>query len=196
MEQDKEADPETLKATRKTCRKYKKEDMDKFFQLVEEKKMSIRSAAAEIKVPKSTAYDWYKEERESLGNDENIVMGEAKSGAKKGRSAILNDTHKEYLVSLIDEQSSLVLDEIVNGLVSQFVDLKIFKTALYEFVTEKCQINLKRAHFYSVERNYPEKIEERYHWVTQWENTDLNFESNCVFIDKAGFHINVKRSLA
>jgi transposase len=85
---------------------------------------------------------------------------------------------------------------MMEGLVGQFSGLKISKTALYQFVTERCQISLKRAHFHSIERNSPEKIEERYQWVKQWENTDIDYESNCVFIDEAGFHINMKRSMA
>ena len=55
---------------------------------------------------------------------------------------------------------------------------------------------MKGAHFHSIERNSPQKIEERYQWVKQWEKTDLDFESNCVFIDEIAFHINLKRSMA
>ncbi|RCH77619.1 hypothetical protein CU098_002744, partial [Rhizopus stolonifer] len=129
MEQDKkeyhkEVNPEISKATRITYGKYKKKDTDSFFLLVEDKKMSIRSAAAEIKIPKSTAYNWYKKGRESLDNDEDIVMDAAKCGAKMGSPVILNDTRKEYILSLIDEQPSLVLEGMMGGLISQFAGLK------------------------------------------------------------------------
>ncbi|EIE80821.1 hypothetical protein RO3G_05526 [Rhizopus delemar RA 99-880] len=60
----------------------------------------------------------------------------------------------------------------------------------------KCRISCKRAHFQPEERNNLEKIQLRYDWVKHWESTDLDFESNCVFIDEAGFHINMKRSFA
>lgn len=36
----------------------------------------------------------------------------------------------------------------------------------------------------------------RYDWVVQWLKTDLDFETNCVFIDEAAFHINLKRTMA
>ncbi|KAG1474273.1 hypothetical protein G6F56_000452 [Rhizopus delemar] len=84
----------------------------------------------------------------------------------------------------------------MDNLTSKFEDLSISKTALYNFVTEKCRISLKKAHFHSVERNSPEKIQERHDWVLKWNETDLDFTSNCIFIDEAAFHINMKRSIA
>jgi hypothetical protein len=42
----------------------------------------------------------------------------------------------------------------------------------------------------------PEKIKQRYNWVKNLEETDIDFESNCVFIDEDGFHKNMKQSFA
>ena len=170
--------------------------MEKFYYLVNEKRMSIRGAAAEIKVPSSTAYNWHKKGLESLELDENIEKSGASGAVKMGRPALLNDIHKDYLISLVNVKPSIVLDEMMGSLTTEFADLRISKSSLHEFVTEKCRISLKKAHFHSIERNSTQKIEERYQWVKQWEKTDLDFESNCVFIDKATFHINMKRSMA
>ncbi|KAI8889299.1 hypothetical protein K501DRAFT_171366, partial [Backusella circina FSU 941] len=68
------------------------------------------------------------------------------------------------------------------------------KSTLNEFPTGKCQISLKRTHFHSVEQNGLTKIEERYNWGKQWQENDMDFVSNCVFIDEAAFHINMKRN--
>jgi hypothetical protein len=41
---------------------------------------------------------------------------------------------------------------------------------------------------------YPDKIEERWNWVKNLlDNTEIDYQSNCVFIDEAAFHINLKR---
>ena len=53
------------------------------------------------------------------------------------------------------------------SLTDQFANLDIKKSALHDFMTKKCKISLKRAHFQSVERNSPEKIEDRHAWVTK-----------------------------
>jgi transposase len=117
--------------------------MEEFFYLVNEKRMSIRGAAAEIKVSSSTACNWHKKGLESLELDEDIEKGGARGAVKMGRPAILNDIHKDYLTSLVDEKSSIVLDEMMKSLTTQFTDLKVSKSSMHEFITENCRVNLK-----------------------------------------------------
>lgn len=171
MQQDKKAiakkalsSLEESKDKKRTYRKYKKEDMDKFF-LITEKGMSIRGAAETIKIPKSIAFNRYKKGIESLEADKDIQIGESNGSKKVGRPAILTDIHKDYLVNFVDENPSIVLDDMMTAVTSQFAELKIKKSSLHSFVKEKCKIILKRAYFHSVERNSPKKIEERYEWV-------------------------------
>ncbi|KAG1001503.1 hypothetical protein G6F57_014867 [Rhizopus arrhizus] len=40
------------------------------------------------------------------------------------------------------------------------------------------------------------KIQERLDWIRKWEKTDMDFTTNCVFLDESAFHINLKRSIA
>ncbi|KAG1468016.1 hypothetical protein G6F56_004082 [Rhizopus delemar] len=141
--------------------------------------MSLCAAAAELKIPKSTAYDWKKKYEE--GSD--IFSRKEGSGRPKGRPAILNEEHQKYLVEMIDENPSLVLDQTMDSLTSQFEDLK-------------CKISVKRAYFYAVERNNVERIHERKERVQRWQKTDMDFVGNCIFIDESGFKINTNRSIA
>ncbi|GAA5807939.1 hypothetical protein MFLAVUS_001319 [Mucor flavus] len=135
----------------------------------------------------------------NLYNDEGLEVAvemEVDEEISVGRPAKLGPEHETFLTELVDEQPSLVLDQIMDSLTNQFTGLQISKTGLYTFVTKNCRISLKRAHFHSVERNSPEKIENRFNWVSKWNETDLDYMSNCVFIDEAAFHINMKRSFA
>jgi hypothetical protein len=113
-----------------------------------------------------------------------------------GRPAIMDDRHKTHLVNLIDEEPALVLDQMMDSLTAEFIDLEISKTALYNFVTKHCKISPKRAHFHSVERNCMENITARKKWVEKWMATDMDYTSNCVFIDETACHINMKRPIA
>ncbi|KAG0807782.1 hypothetical protein G6F17_010171 [Rhizopus arrhizus] len=61
---------------------------------------------------------------------------------------------------------------------------------------EKCRISLKKAHFHSVERNSSENIEKKYEWLKRWLETDMDYLSNCIFIDEAAFHIDMKKTVA
>lgn len=119
------------------------------------------------------------------------------SGRPVGRPPKLTDSHRDYMVKLIDENDTgLTLDQMMESLTTEFMGLQIFKSAFHEFARTKCRISCKRAHFQPEERNSPQKVQERYDWVKYGESTDLDFESNCVFIDEAGFHIIRKRSFA
>lgn len=109
----------------------------------------------------------------------------------------MNEDHRKHLIELIDDNPSLVLDEMMESLTSRFEDLEISKTALYNFVKKECKISVKRAYFHSVERNSVQKLQERKDWAQHWwQNTDMDYMSNCVFVDESDFNINMKRSIA
>ncbi|KAI8635876.1 hypothetical protein BD408DRAFT_438457 [Parasitella parasitica] len=153
---------------------YKPEVKNYFFYLIYEKGMSVRAAAQEIKVPQSTTQTWKK--KAELAGDEEMEPRQSGSGRKAGRPPVLTEEHQQFLINFIDEKQSSVLDEMmIEGLTSHFAGLTIKKSALHDFVTKKCNITLKRAHFHSIERNSPEKIEERYCSVKKMFETDMDF---------------------
>jgi hypothetical protein len=100
------------------------------------------------------------------------------------------------LEDLVEEQPDIVLEDIMTSLVGRFEGLSISQTALHNYLKEKCCVTLKRARFHSVQRNSPEKLEGRFNWINRWLQTDMDYTSNCVFIDESAFHINLKRTYA
>jgi hypothetical protein len=97
----------------------------------------------------------------------------------------------EHLKKIIDDNSSAVLDQAMNSLTQQFQDLKIKKIAVYNFMIKVCSITFKKAHFHPLARNNEVTINKRHDWVIKWTNGDMDYLLNCVFIDEAGFHINL-----
>ncbi|KAI8973052.1 hypothetical protein BDB01DRAFT_729622, partial [Pilobolus umbonatus] len=61
---------------------------------------------------------------------------------------------------------------------------------------EKCALSLKKAHFHATEKNTPLNIENRYNWIVRWGRTEMNYSSNCVFVDECAFQVTMKRSMA
>ena len=177
----------------KTYRSYKPFEKERLFYLVKEKGMSTRAAALTLQINPRTAQSWIKKDQE---DPQDLITRKSGSGRPVGRPPKLTEEHEKFLINLVDEEASLVLDEMMDNLTTQFTDLKISKTALYNFATEKCSISFKKAHFHSVERNSPEKIEERFLWVKRYMDTDLDYKTNCIFIDESAFHINLKRNFA
>jgi transposase len=172
---------------------YKDGEKEAFFELYYNKGMSARAAAIQLKIKIRTAQDWAQKDQT---DPQDIIQRKIGSGKPVGRPSKFNPEHKKYLEDLVDEQPDIVLGDIMTSLVGRFEGLKISQTALHSYLKEKCCVTLKRARFHSVERNSPEKIEERFSWIKRWLQTDMDYSSNCVFIDESAFHINLKRSYA
>ncbi|CEG78228.1 hypothetical protein RMATCC62417_12866 [Rhizopus microsporus] len=83
---------------------------------------------------------------------------------------------------------------MVEILKQHFVD-DVSRSTVYNFMTTQCNL-IKQAQFQPVERNNEEKTQQRYDWVQKWQQTDLDFTTNCVFLDESAFHINLKRDMA
>ncbi|KAG1392301.1 hypothetical protein G6F58_012540 [Rhizopus delemar] len=115
---------------------------------------------------------------------------------KVGRKCILDEEHKLAVADFIDANPSAAVVEVTDHLLNRFDDLKVSRSTVYNFMRSECNLSLKKADFHSIERNSPAKIEERHDWVRKWKNTDMNFLTNCVFLDESAFDINMKRSRA
>ncbi|CEP15746.1 hypothetical protein [Parasitella parasitica] len=168
------SDEDVVMKSVKNYRSYKAFEKEHFFYLITEKGMSVRAAALQLQINPSTAQNWAKKDRE----DPQDIIARKKGSGRPERPPKFNEEHQRFLVSLIDKNASIVLDEMMDSLTAQFADF------------------FKEAHFHSVERNSPEKIEERYQWVKLYMETDLDYKSNCIFIDESAFHINLKRNFA
>ncbi|KAG1050394.1 hypothetical protein G6F43_007324 [Rhizopus delemar] len=173
---------------------YKDIEKEQLFFLVEEKGMSVRAAAQKLNINVHTAQGWVSKNNK---DPQEYIQRSSGSGRPVGRPPVLTDEHMNFLIQWADENTdSVVLDDMRRALTEKFGNLQISRTGFYNFVREKCRITFKKAHLQPIERNTPEKIEERYEWVKRWMETDLDFTSNCVFIDEAAFHINLKRNFS
>lgn len=61
-----------------------------------------------------------------------------------------------------------------------FVDLNVSHSTVYNSMTTQCNLSIKHTQFHSVERNSEEKIQQRYVWVQKWQQTDMDFTTNCL----------------
>ncbi|KAG2191888.1 hypothetical protein INT47_007077 [Mucor saturninus] len=104
---------------------------------------------------------------------------QTKTENKVGRRALLNEEHKKPLEETFFDHPSATLDQPIESLTSQFSKLKVTERTVNKYMTEKFALSFK-THLHSKERNSPIQ-------------TDMNYNSNCVFIDGAAFHINLKR---
>ncbi|ORE08507.1 hypothetical protein BCV72DRAFT_288691 [Rhizopus microsporus var. microsporus] len=147
--------------------------------LLFEKCLGAAAAEKRLGIHVRTAQEW----AEQYERDPNSIFEKQK---KTGRPHILNEGHKKIILECIDENPSVALDDVMKYLKQVFTELEVSKSTF---------LFLKKARFQPIDRNSEKKIQECLDWIHKWEKTDMNFTTNCVFLDESAFHINLKRSM-
>ncbi|KAI8359840.1 hypothetical protein EDC96DRAFT_431542, partial [Choanephora cucurbitarum] len=92
----------------------------------------------------------------------NFIERAPDSGRPIGRPPTLTKEHRGFMVEWADNNSdSVTLDDMFE----EFGKTEIIKSEFGKCVKDKCSIAFKQARPQSVERNSPEKVEERYQWA-------------------------------
>lgn len=58
-----------------------------------------------------------------------------------------------------------------------------------------CMLWRSRKHTLNLKKKIYQKVS-RFNWVSNFMKTDIDYQSNCIFIDESAFHINLSRSMA
>jgi transposase len=64
---------------------------------------------------------------------------------KSGRHRILREEHKQFILNYNDENPSAVLTEVVERLTQKFIELKVSRSTVYNFITTQCNLSIKQA---------------------------------------------------
>ncbi|KAL4210090.1 hypothetical protein AB4K20DRAFT_1906638 [Rhizopus microsporus] len=133
---------------------YTDQDKVRFFKLVLEKVMSASAAAKQLGIHVRTAQRW----AQMYKTDPDSIFIKHK---KTNRSRILHEEHKQVILEYIDENPSVVLEQVMERLLQKFRDFKVSKSTVYNFVRTESQ-------FQPVDRNSEEKIQE--HFACRYTN--------------------------
>ena len=175
---------------KRTYTRYTNQEKARFFKLKIDKCLSASTAAKQLGIHVRAAQRWVKQYEE----DPDSIF----DSKKQGRRRILNEEHKMTVIKYVDSNPSAAIADITEHLMYEFRlnDLKVSCSTVHTFMRAECNLSLKKAEFHSVERNSPDKINDRHDRVREWDETDMNFLTNCVFLDESPFHINMKRTRA
>ncbi|KAG1152166.1 hypothetical protein G6F37_001390 [Rhizopus arrhizus] len=116
----------------------------------------------------------------------------------KRRYTFYSDDEKIKLFHLVFSKCnpSAILTEAVEHLLKSLVGLNVSRSTVYNLMTTQCNVSIKQAQFQPVERNSEEKMQQRCDWIQKWQQTDLDFTTNCAFLDESAFHIKLRRGMA
>ncbi|ORX53482.1 hypothetical protein DM01DRAFT_1287811, partial [Hesseltinella vesiculosa] len=135
-----------------------------------------------------TAQRWVADFRKEL-NEDNDTESERK---KVGRPQILGEPHQSFLKTVFDDNPSTTMEDAVSLLTQEFEGLEIKRSAVRNFVTQKMHLTFKRVSYQPEARNKENNLTNRFNWATEWTSSDMNYMTNCVFIDEAAFSINLR----
>ncbi|KAG1170375.1 hypothetical protein G6F70_001465 [Rhizopus microsporus] len=127
----------------------------RFFKLMFENIMSASAAAKQLGIHVRTAQRW----AQMYKTDPDSIFIKHK---KTGRPRILHEEHKQVILEYVDENPSVVLEQVMERLLQRFQDLKVSKSTVYNFVRTECDLSVKKTQFQPVDRNSEEKIQERF----------------------------------
>jgi transposase len=130
---------------------YTDQDKVRFFKLMFEKVLSASAAAKQLGIHVRSAQRWalqYEQDPDSL----------FKKRKSSGRPRILSDEHKRSILEWVDENPSIILEQLMEKLRQRFEGIQVSKTTLYWFVKNECNLSLKKAKFHPIDRNSEAKI--------------------------------------
>lgn len=150
---------------------------------------SARKAQVEVR----TAQKWAKRFKE----DPTWNIYEKQTNMFNRKPSQLQEEHKEHLLNFFDKYPQATRHDAVESLTEAFENFSLKETSVGNFILNECNLTVKRATLQPLARNSPDNLEKRHSWIKKWaETTDMNYLQNCVFVDEAGFNINMRSSNA
>jgi transposase len=125
-------------STKRAYTLYTDQDKVRFFKLMFEKVMRASAAAKQLGIHVRTAQRW----AQMYKTDPDIISIKHK---KINRSRIFQEEHKQVILKYIDENPSVVLEQVMERLLQKFQDLKVSKSTVYNFVRTECNLSLKKS---------------------------------------------------
>ena len=173
-------------------RKYNSQQIQQLFDYVIETGMTAKRASllVGIKVRSGQYYvHQYKIENE-------MVVHTAATKKVRGRPPTLTNEHTAFLIDYYDKNVDAVLFEAQDALFKTF-GISITLSGLHKHLVNKVSLTLKKLEKLPKARVTKVTLDKRAKLISQW-NSDpgFDFDNRCVFIDKAGFNLHIRRNFS
>ncbi|KAG0747692.1 hypothetical protein G6F16_007295 [Rhizopus arrhizus] len=155
------------------------------------RKEKVTLHAKDLGINSRTAMRWWKHYQETG------KLAYEKWQRNLGLPNSLTPGHEQHIQQIIEKDSQLCADDIIDSLKQQFEDLKISKTQMNHYLRNNMLISIKKSTFDLMTRSSDNNLQTRYERFMKWKYSDLGYTKNCVFIDEAALRIGKqKKNLA
>ncbi|ORE12136.1 hypothetical protein BCV72DRAFT_311072 [Rhizopus microsporus var. microsporus] len=148
----------------------------------------VAKVARDLNINYRTVLRWWKYYQ---GAEE---VEHKKSEQDSGPKSPFTTEHNEYIKELLDNDSLLYSDDIIISLTERFEGFTISKSQLNNHLRNTMLITMKKPMFEPEVRNSVGNLQTRFEWFMERKDSNLDFTKNCIFIDEAGFHINMRNN--
>ncbi|CEP12586.1 hypothetical protein [Parasitella parasitica] len=181
-----------IACSRKTYNIYTDEQKALFLYLLRFKFLKVKPAAERAAINPRTAQGWVKRMNE---DPEWNIYGKLTNKVNRAGSQ-LQDEHKHFLINLFDEEPQATRKDAVDALTAAFEGFNLKESQVGTFIRNECNLTVKRITRHPKARDSPDTLLKRKVWVEKWSQTDMDYLSNCVFVDESAFDINMRPSTA
>jgi hypothetical protein len=166
-------------------------------------------AALDAGIKKRTGQDYVKKAKEILEQERVAALAEPNSDQelqisqppvqkerKYGRQKLFKE-HTHFFLKYYDEHPDATLAMARDAVMAAFPGLTITVSAISKHLIKHCNLTLKKLEKIPMARNDPKTLEKRKEVIMAWDElSDFDYATNCVFIDEAGFNLNIRRTFA
>ncbi|KAG1049739.1 hypothetical protein G6F43_007951 [Rhizopus delemar] len=109
---------------------------------------------------------------------------------------MLENPQERGLVAKVARDLNINYRTALRCLTERFENFTVSKSQLNNHLRNTMLITVKKPMFEPEVRNSVGNLQTRFEWFMEWKGSDLDFTKNCIFIDEAGFHINIRNNWA
>ena len=174
--------------SRKTYNTYTGKQKAFFLYFLNFKLLEAASAGEQAGIHARTAQVWAKR----MSEDPEWDIYEKLTNKVNRAKSQLQEEHKHSLTNLFDEQPQVTRKDAVDDLTTAFEGFSLKESQIGTFIKNGCNLMVKRITRPSVARNPEETLIKR----KEWADTDMDYLSNCIFVNESAFDINMRPSKA
>lgn len=201
--------PPAKRLIRGKYRKYNEDQINQLLKGVFEDGQTASAAGIVAGIKPRTAQEYIRKAKKVMLEDMKMSLEEVDDDApaeevappvvkerKYGNQKLFSE-HTAFLINYYDNYPAATLREAVTAICEAFPGLTITPSAIQKHLVKKCNITMKKLEKLVKARNEEKTLEQRRAKILEWQELqDFDYESNCVFIDEAGFNLHIKRTRA
>ncbi|KAI9336058.1 hypothetical protein BD770DRAFT_299451, partial [Pilaira anomala] len=105
--------------------------------------------------------------------------------------------HRQFIIDIVDKNNTITFEELRVNILERFEDIQNISIAtLCNFVKNIERITLKKSTPMELKRNDPTTLKQRKEFVMSLQPEGVLYNMNCIFIDEAGFNVNMIKGRA